>query len=131
MFIPFLYLLYSFYTVPSMFSDTVIIEKHKMGVKSGLLATLVLLANLRQSSALREMVCSTTRHQAIIQPDADAFIAGFFAMHNSGNNGVGCGSINTMGEYSFSLDGLLQLDTIDLLQLNFADLLQLNFAHLS
>lgn len=91
-----------------MFSDTVIIKKHKMGVKSGLLATLVLLANLHQSSALREMVCSTARHQAIIQPDADAFIAGFFAMHNSGNNGVGCGSINTMGEYSFSLDGLLQ-----------------------
>ena len=70
------------------------------GVKLGLLCmAVIVLGNLELSSGLSEMVCSTTSNQIIIQPDAEAFIAGFFGLHGSGANGVGCGSISTMGEY--------------------------------
>lgn len=36
-------------------------------------------------------------HRAIIQPEADAFIAGFFSFHLANDNGVGCGEIRTSG----------------------------------
>lgn len=68
------------------------------GVKGGLLCVAVLvLGNICGCLAMREMVCSTTSNQVVIQPNADAFIAGFFAMHGSGANGVGCGAIATQG----------------------------------
>lgn len=79
----------------------------KMGVEPGqlFLATIAILANFQGCFSLSGMVCSTTSNQVVIQADADAFIAGFFAMHGSASNGVGCGSINTGGElYSIVLD---------------------------
>lgn len=61
-----------------------------------LLLAAILLAHTDGQQTLEHESCDRTRgHQAVIQPDADAFIAGLFSFHQRGENGAGCGDIET------------------------------------
>ncbi|XP_052799376.1 metabotropic glutamate receptor 3-like [Mya arenaria] len=61
-----------------------------------LLALVVVFVHTDGQTLMNHQTCDLMQgHQTIIQPDADAFISGFFAMHNAGENGVGCGGIRT------------------------------------
>ena len=69
------------------------------------LALLVLgtILNHVTSQTIGGETCSRAKgHEAVIQPDAQAFIAGFFAMHNSREGSAfGCGDIYSGRMYIF------------------------------
>jgi hypothetical protein len=71
-----------------------------------MLAPLVLAAVLlvgTNGQTMTRQNCNSAGHEAVIQADADAFIAGFFAFHETNDNGVGCGEIRTGGILKFLL----------------------------
>jgi len=74
-----------------------------MGVRlcPGLLTLAVVLAFADGQTSMQGQTCDQMAgHRAVIQPDADAFIAGFFSMHSAGDNGVGCGNVRSGGVYT-------------------------------
>ncbi|XP_053375882.1 uncharacterized protein LOC123533311 isoform X2 [Mercenaria mercenaria] len=86
-------------------------------VVTPLLLAAVLLVHTDGQTMNRQNCAGGAGHEAVIQPDADAFIAGFFAFHEAGENGVGCGNIRTSAMQSYeairwALDRLNKKDEV-------------------